>query len=81
VGHNAVIGRHCVLVAQVGIAGSVVLEDYVMLERQVGVADNLTIGEGARVGAQSEVTADIPAGKSWLGSPAKHSPGTRGATR
>jgi UDP-3-O-[3-hydroxymyristoyl] glucosamine N-acyltransferase len=51
------------------------------LERQVGVADNLTIGEGARVGAQSEVTADIPAGKSWLGSPAKHSPGTRGATR
>ena len=31
VGHNVVIGRHCVLVAQVGIAGSVVLEDYVVL--------------------------------------------------
>jgi UDP-3-O-[3-hydroxymyristoyl] glucosamine N-acyltransferase len=81
VGHNVVIGRHCVLVAQVGIAGSVVLEDYVMLERQVGVADNLTIGEGARVGAQSEVMSDIPAGQSWLGSPAKRSADARGAVR
>ena len=81
VGHNAVIGRHCVLVAQVGIAGSVVLEDHVMLERQVGVADNLTIGEGARVGAQSEVMSDIPAGQSWLGSPAKLSPAARGTVR
>jgi UDP-3-O-[3-hydroxymyristoyl] glucosamine N-acyltransferase len=71
VGHNVVIGRHCVLVAQVGIAGSVVLEDYVMLERQVGVADNLTIGEGAKVGAQSAVMSNIPAGQSWLGYPAK----------
>jgi UDP-3-O-[3-hydroxymyristoyl] glucosamine N-acyltransferase len=81
VGHNAVIGRHCVLVAQVGIAGSVVLEDHVMLERQVGVADNLTIGEGARVGAQSEVMSDIPAGQTWLGSPAKRNPARRGTVR
>jgi UDP-3-O-[3-hydroxymyristoyl] glucosamine N-acyltransferase len=81
VGHNAVIGRHCVLVAQVGIAGSVVLEDHVMLERQVGVADDLTIGEGARVGAQSEVMSDIPAGQSWLGSPAKRRPAARGSVR
>jgi len=81
VGHNTIIGRHCVLVAQVGIAGSVVLEDYVMLERQVGVAGNLTIGEGARVGAQSEVMSDIPAGQSWLGSPAKRGPDARGTVR
>jgi UDP-3-O-[3-hydroxymyristoyl] glucosamine N-acyltransferase len=71
VGHNVVIGRHCVLIAQVGIAGSVVLEDYVMLGRQVGVADNLTIGERAMVAAQSGVISDIPAGQSWSGSPAK----------
>jgi UDP-3-O-[3-hydroxymyristoyl] glucosamine N-acyltransferase len=73
VGHNVVIGRHCVLVAQVGIAGSVVLEDYVMLERQVGVAENLTIGEGARVAALSAVMSNIPAGQSWAGYPAKRS--------
>jgi UDP-3-O-[3-hydroxymyristoyl] glucosamine N-acyltransferase len=73
VGHNVVIGRHCVLVAQVGIAGSVVLEDYVVLGGQVGVADNLTIGEGARVGAQSGIMSNIPPGETWFGYPAKRS--------
>src|SRR5262245_23076639 len=73
VGHNVVLGRHCVLVAQVGIAGSVVLEDYVMLERQVGVAEHLTIGEGAKVAALSAVMSNIPAGQSWAGYPAKRS--------
>ena len=73
VGHNVVIGRHCVLVAQVGIAGSVVLEDYVMLERQVGVAEQVTIGEGAKVAALSAVMSNIPAKQSWAGSPAKRS--------
>ena len=73
VGHNVVIGRHCVLVAQVGIAGSVVLEDYVVLGGQVGVADNLTIGEGAKVGAQSGIMSNIPPGESWFGYPARRS--------
>jgi UDP-3-O-[3-hydroxymyristoyl] glucosamine N-acyltransferase len=73
IGHNVVIGRHCVLVAQVGIAGSVVLEDYVVLGGQVGVADNLTIGEGAKVGAQSGIMSNIPAGQSWFGYPATRS--------
>jgi len=73
VGHNVLIGRHCVLVAQVGIAGSVVLEDYVVLGGQVGVADNLTIGEGAKVGAQSGVMSNIPAGQTWVGYPAARS--------
>jgi UDP-3-O-[3-hydroxymyristoyl] glucosamine N-acyltransferase len=73
VGHNVSIGRHCVLVAQVGIAGSVVLEDYVVLGGQVGVADNLTIGEGAKVGAQSGIMSNIPPGESWFGYPARRS--------
>ena len=64
VGHNVVIGRHCVLVAQVAIAGGVVLEDFVMLGGQVGVADGLTIGEGAKVAAQSGVMSNIPPGQS-----------------
>lgn len=81
VGHNVVIGRHCVLVAQVGLADSVVLEDYVMLAGQVGVADNLTIGEGAKVGAQSAVMSNIPAGQSWMGYPAKRVRGAPGSVR
>jgi UDP-3-O-[3-hydroxymyristoyl] glucosamine N-acyltransferase len=81
VGHNVVIGRHCVLVAQVGLADSVVLEDHVMLAGQVGVADNLTIGEGARVGAQSAVMTNVPAGQSWMGYPAKRVRSARGSVR
>lgn len=70
IGHNVSVGRHCILVAQVGIAGSVVLEDYVVLGGQAGIADNLTIGEGAKLGAKSGVHTDIPAGETWLGAPA-----------
>jgi UDP-3-O-[3-hydroxymyristoyl] glucosamine N-acyltransferase len=74
VGHNVIIGRHCVLVAQVGIAGDVVVEDHVMLGGQVSVADHLTIGEGAKIAAQSGVVADIPAGQSWVPSVALPAP-------
>ncbi|HEY5379203.1 MAG TPA: UDP-3-O-(3-hydroxymyristoyl)glucosamine N-acyltransferase [Pseudolabrys sp.] len=71
VGHNVSIGRHCVLVAQVGIAGSVTLEDFVVLGGHVGVNSNLTIGEGARIAATSNVNTDVPAGVHWGGTPAK----------
>lgn len=81
VGQNVVIGRHCVVVAQVGIAGGVVLEDYVMLGRQVGVADNLIIGEGAKIGAQSAVLSNVPAGLSWSGNPAKRAGGAQSTKR
>src|SRR5665213_1657322 len=71
VGHNVSIGRHCVLVSQVGIAGSVTLEDFVVLGGHVGVNSNLTIGEGARIAATSNVNTDVPAGVHWGGTPAK----------
>jgi UDP-3-O-[3-hydroxymyristoyl] glucosamine N-acyltransferase len=44
--------------------------DYAILAGQVGIADHLTIGEGAVVGAKSGVTSNIPAGQRWLGFPA-----------
>ena len=71
IGHNVVIGRHCVIVAQVGISGSCVLEDFVVLGGQVGLAGHLTIGAGAQIGASSGVMNDIPAGQRWFGTPAQ----------
>jgi UDP-3-O-[3-hydroxymyristoyl] glucosamine N-acyltransferase len=70
IGHNVTIGRNCIIVAQCGLSGSVILEDNVVLGGQVGIADHLTIGEGAMIGAKSGVASDVPAGEKWLGSPA-----------
>ncbi len=71
IGHNAVLGEHCILVSQVGIAGSTKLGDYVVLGGQVGVGGHLKIGSGASVVAQSGVMHDIPAGEKWMGAPAQ----------
>lgn len=70
IGHNVKIGHGCILIAQSGVAGSSVLEDYAVLAAQAGIAGHLTIGMGARVGAQAGVMRDIPAGDDQVGSPA-----------
>ncbi len=70
IGHNVRIGRACVIVAQVGISGSAVIEDFVMLGGQVGLAGHITVGARARIGAQAGVIGDVPAGQEWIGSPA-----------
>jgi UDP-3-O-[3-hydroxymyristoyl] glucosamine N-acyltransferase len=70
IGHNVRIGRSCVLVAQSGVAGSSVLEDFVSLGAQAGIAGHVTIGSRARVGAQCGVMSDVAAGADVAGSPA-----------
>lgn len=69
IGHGVVIGKNCLLAAQVGIAGKTILEDEVILWGQVGVNKSLTIGKGAVVYAQSGVPASIEGGKVYFGSP------------
>ena len=71
IGHNVRIGQHCVIVAQVGISGSTVLEDFVVIGGQAGVAGHLTIGRKTRIGAQSGVMADVPPGQDMVGTPAQ----------
>jgi UDP-3-O-[3-hydroxymyristoyl] glucosamine N-acyltransferase len=70
IAHNVVIGRHCLLCAQSGIAGSTTLEDYVVLAGQAGVAGHLTLGKGAKAGGGAAVTANVPAGAFVNGMPA-----------
>src|SRR5579859_2126763 len=71
IGHNVRIGRHCVVVAQSGLSGSVTVEDYAVLGGSVGLAPHVTIGRGARVAARSGVIGNVPAGETWGGYPAK----------
>ncbi|MBP6508803.1 MAG: UDP-3-O-(3-hydroxymyristoyl)glucosamine N-acyltransferase [Opitutaceae bacterium] len=71
VAHNVIIGKHCILCAQVGISGSTKLEDYVVLGGQAGVAGHLTIGQGAKSGGGAAITSSVAAGVFVNGSPAR----------
>ena len=70
IAHNVIIGKCCLIVAQVGISGSCKIGDGVVLAGQVGLADNIEIGAGVMVGAQSGVVNNIEPGKQVLWSPA-----------
>jgi len=70
IGHNCVIGDHCIICALVGIAGSTISGNQVTIAGQVGVAGHLTIGDKSIIMAQAGVTKDVPAGAMVLGAPA-----------
>lgn len=71
IAHNVKIGRLCLVMAQVGIAGSSQVGDGAILAGQVGVSGHTDIGAGARLAAQAGVFGDIPAGETWSGYPAR----------
>lgn len=73
VAHNVRIGAHCVIAAQVGIAGSTTIGDFVAIGGHSGIAPHLTIGRKAQIGGASGVICDIPAGERWVGLPARQS--------
>jgi UDP-3-O-[3-hydroxymyristoyl] glucosamine N-acyltransferase len=63
IGHNCTIGEHSVIVAQVGVSGSVHIGKGVILAGQAGIKDHVTIGDGAIVGAKSGVIGDVKPGQ------------------
>jgi UDP-3-O-[3-hydroxymyristoyl] glucosamine N-acyltransferase len=70
VGHNVVIGCHCVIAGLSGISGSCTLGDYVTLGGHTGLRDGITMGDGASLAGMSGVGEDVPAGATWAGLPA-----------
>lgn len=70
VAHGVTVGRRVLLAAQVGIAGSSVIEDDVVLAGQVGVAGHLRIGRGTVATAQAGIPGSLPAGAFVSGTPA-----------
>jgi len=70
IGHNVRLGRGCVIAALVGISGSTILEDNVMVGGQAGFNGHIRVGRGARIGPQTGVISDVAAGAELLGSPA-----------
>lgn len=70
VGHGCVVGEDNIICAQVGLAGSSILEKNVLLAGQVGISGHLTIHDNAVIYAQSGIGGDVAKGQVLSGSPA-----------
>jgi UDP-3-O-[3-hydroxymyristoyl] glucosamine N-acyltransferase len=71
IGHNVVVGRHCVIVAQSGISGSTELGDFVVMGGQAGAVGHIKIGSGAQVAGAAHPTKDVAPGARVGGTPAR----------
>ncbi|MEP7253592.1 MAG: UDP-3-O-(3-hydroxymyristoyl)glucosamine N-acyltransferase, partial [Ginsengibacter sp.] len=69
IGHEVVIGKNCLIAAQVGIAGGTTLGDGVILWGQVGVNKTITIGDNAVAMGQAGITSSIEGNKTYWGTP------------
>lgn len=71
IAHGVKIGKRCLLAAQCGLAGSVVVEDDVHLGGQVGVGDSFKIGARTQVAGKSGVMSSLAGGARYGGIPAR----------
>ncbi|MHC4122227.1 MAG: UDP-3-O-(3-hydroxymyristoyl)glucosamine N-acyltransferase [Planctomycetota bacterium] len=70
IGHGTKVGPHCLLVAQVGIAGSSRIGRHCVAGGQAGIVGHINIGNEVMIAAQAGVINDIPDGKTIIGAPA-----------
>lgn len=68
--HDVVIGENCLFASGNTIAGCSTIGNNVTMWGQVGVSSDVTIGDGATIQAQSGVAENVPAGKTYFGTPA-----------
>ena len=71
IGHNARLGRRCLLMGGTVLAGSADLGDGVIVAGHSAIAGHLRIGDNARIGAKSGVISPVPDGGDWTGYPAR----------
>ncbi|MGA1862423.1 UDP-3-O-(3-hydroxymyristoyl)glucosamine N-acyltransferase [Deferribacter thermophilus] len=69
VGHNVKIGKHCIIVAQAGIAGSSEIGDFVIIGGQSGVADHVKIPAGTIIASRAGVPGNVKKPGVYSGSP------------
>jgi UDP-3-O-[3-hydroxymyristoyl] glucosamine N-acyltransferase len=71
IAHNAVVGQHSVIAAQVGVAGSTRLGKNLQVGGQAGFAGHITVADGTRIQAQSGLASTVTEpGTALFGSPA-----------
>ena len=69
IGHNAIVGKNCIFVAQSGVSGSTIIGNNVIIGGQVGIAGHLKIGNNVRIAAKSGVMKNIDDGVTVGGVP------------
>ncbi len=69
VGHDTIIGKHCLIGAFAAIAGVTEIEDEVIIWARVAINKDIVIGKKAVIMATSAVDKTIEGGKVYMGSP------------
>lgn len=69
-GHNDVLGENCLVIAQVGLSGSITAGSNVTFAGQVGSVGHIKIGDNCVFAARSGITGDVPANSFYAGFPA-----------
>jgi len=70
IAHNVDVGKHTVIAAQSGVAGSTKLGENNMIGGQVGIAGHLSIGNNIKIQAQSGIAKNLKDNVAVQGSPA-----------
>lgn len=70
IGHNAIIGKHCIITANNMVGGSVRIEDHSWLGPSSSTLNQLTLAKNSYAGLGSVITKNLPSGEVWVGNPA-----------
>lgn len=71
VGHDSVLGNHCILVNNASLAGHVIVDDYAILSGYTLVHQFCKIGAHSFCGYGTGLSKDVPAYVTVMGSPAQ----------
>ena len=71
IGHNVVVGKHCIIIAHSGLAGSCSIGDYVIVAAQAGVAGHVHVGDKAILTARTGANRSLQGGVTDMGTPAQ----------
>lgn len=69
--HDDVIGHYAILASGVRLGGDVTIGEGAYVGSSAMIREGVTVGPGAMVGMGSVVLRDVPAGETWVGSPAR----------
>ena len=69
IGHNCELGQNCLIVSQVGLAGSTMLGRNVVMGGQSGSGGHVSVGDFAQIAARGGISKDLAGGKNYAGHP------------